>query len=119
MRRYLTQAILSIGLVVLSAAKEHLSFSEIAHNFLSNMNLKQEKPDTKVTVDMILDYELKEVGPFYIGGMNSTISLRPSINHDHTMIFARNCSQCGSTEFDHARSLEMGFLEPSQTTELI
>jgi hypothetical protein len=57
MRRYLAQAIVSVGLVTLSAAKEVLSISELANKFLSNLNLEQTAPEQKATFQVVLDYK--------------------------------------------------------------
>jgi hypothetical protein len=41
------------------------------------------------------------------------------MNHDYTMIFAKNCSACGNKNFDAMKSEEMGFLKPNLSTEFI
>ena len=68
-------------------------------------------------MNVVYNFNTLKAGPFSIGGVNSSISLRPRLDLDYTLIVGRNCSQCASTNYDTAKSFELGYLKGTAETE--
>jgi len=66
--------------------------------------LGQANPEKTPVYDVYYAVEKGLVGEFYIGAMNNTLILVPSLNLDYTLISAKNCTTCPRRNYDVAKS---------------
>ena len=104
----LTSTLVLAGMAALSACNP---YARMGAAFL------EQTPSTAPSFNVSYFFNTNKGGPFMIGGLNSTISLRPRMDLDYTLIAAHNCSACPSNKYDDRKSEVMGYLMPSNATE--
>jgi len=104
----LTSTLVLAGMAALSACNP---YARMGAAFL------EQTPSAAPSFNVSYFFNTNKGGPFMIGGLNSTISLRPRMDLDYTLIAAHNCSACPSNKYDDRKSEVMGYLMPSNATE--
>ena len=56
--------------------------------------LRQSPSDTTPSFQVSYFFNNNQGGPFFIGGANNTINLRPRIDMDYSVIAGWNCTTC-------------------------
>ena len=91
--RNIASTFVFVGLVATSLGFRAESFLDIPTKVAEQLG--QSSP-VQVTYNM----KLLNAGKFRIGANNDSISMRPMLNLDYSIIAARNCSQCPTRTYD-------------------
>ena len=65
------------------------------------------------------NFKTGKAGTFKIGGNNDTISMRPQLNLDYSIIGSTNCTVCPSKAYNVAASEKLNYLKRTSDTKSI
>lgn len=104
------------GIVSVSQAFKGVSFLDIGPKFAESL---QSANITSPRFDVTYNLKTGKVGTFKIGGNNDTISMRPQLNLDYSIIASSNCTECPSHSYNVAASEKLNYLKRTSDTKSI